>query len=292
MMSQPPETNGTPADTSVVYDIDPETIYIPPKKAADIGKRFATEYQSAEPFHYISIDNFLPGSVIEKVRMEAREIVERPPEFSSPQEHLKASYNPDDLPFFTRSVFSALNSQSFIRFLEEMTGISGLIPDPYFKGGGIHRTNNGGYLGIHADFNHHTQMSLERRLNVLIYLNPDWKAEYGGSFEIWTPDMEKQVASFAPIMNRMCCFSTSSTSMHGNPTPINHPDGTPRISIALYYYTATWTDSHVAHSTLFRPRPGTEDKVTRSQDRRRFMRKYTPPVLHSYVERAMRALRL
>jgi hypothetical protein len=135
-------------------------------------------------------------------------------------------------------------------------------------------------------------MNLERRLNVLIYLNPDWSEDFGGAFEIWTSDMEERVASFAPVMGRMCCFSTSSTSMHGNPEPVNHPDGKPRLSIALYYYTATWTDSHVAHSTLFRPRPGTVDVVTHREERRRIMRKFTPPVLHPFAERVMRKLRL
>lgn len=280
-------THMTPA-----YTLDPDTLYLDPKTSAEIGRSYAAQYQSGEPFHYIGIDNFLPREIIEKVREEALQVDQRPPEHSSAQEHLKASYNPDKLPLYTRAVFNALNSQSFIRFLEEMTGITGLISDPYYKGGGIHRTNNGGYLGIHADFNYHQQMKLERRLNLLIYLNPDWKPEYGGAFEIWTDDMEKQIASFPPIMNRMCCFSTSSTSMHGNPEPVNHPEGHPRMSIALYYYTATWSDSKVAHSTLFRPRKGSADVATKSEDRRRMARKYTPPVLHPFAEKVMYRLKL
>ena len=279
-------------ESKPAYPMDPRSLYLPPKEAAEQGKAYAEKYQSGQPYHYIGIDNFLPLDILEKVHAEALATDQKPPENSSPQEHLKASYNPDILPDYTRLVFNALNSQSFIRFLEEMTGISGLIADPYFKGGGIHRTNNGGYLGIHADFNHHKQMNLERRLNILIYLNPDWKAEYGGAFEIWTDDMKEQVASYAPIMGRMCCFSTSSTSMHGNPEPVNHPDGKPRMSIALYYYTATWTDSHIAHSTLFRPRPGASDQKTHRQDRLRTMRKYTPPVLQPATARLMSKLRL
>jgi len=275
-----------------VYAIDPDTLYLPPKDAAEIGVRFAAAYQSGKPYNHICIDNFLPISVAEKVRDQALSQGEKGPEHSSPQEYLKTSYNPDILPLFTRSVFNALNSQAFIRFLEEMTGIGGLIPDPYYKGGGIHRTNNGGYLGIHADFNHHKQMNLERRLNVLIYLNPGWKPEYGGAFEVWTDDMKERVAAFPPIMNRMCCFSTSSTSMHGNPEPVKHPDGDPRLSIALYYYTATWSDSRVAHTTLFRPRPGTADKAVKTEYRRLAMQKYTPPVLHHFLERVMRKIGL
>lgn len=278
--------------SEAIYQIDPESLYLDPKQAASIGKSFAEKYQSAEPFNYIGIDDFLPINIAEKVREEALAQGEKKPEHMSPQEHLKTSYNPDQLPLYTRAVFGALNSQSFIRFLEEMTGIPGLIPDPYYKGAGIHRTNNGGFLGVHADFNHHKQMDLERRLNVLIYLNPGWKPEYGGSFEIWTEDMKEQIATFPPVMNRMCCFSTSSTSMHGNPEPVNHPDGQPRLSIALYYYTATWSESRVAHSTLFRPRPGSGDKASRRNDRVRTMRKYTPPVLQPFGEKVMGKLGL
>lgn len=273
-----------------VFAIGPDNLYLPPKEAAEIGKQYAAEYQSGKPYHYICIDDFLPLSVAQKVREEALAQGEKGPEHSSPQEHLKTSYNPDILPLYTRAVFNALNSQSFVRFLEEMTGIEGLIPDPYYKGGGIHRTNTGGFLGIHADFNHHKQMNLERRLNVLIYLNPDWAPEYGGAFEVWSDDMKDRIAAFPPIMNRMCCFSTSSTSMHGNPEPVNNPNGAPRLSIALYYYTATWDDAHVAHTTLFRPRPGTTDKAAKGQHRRHAMRKFIPPVLHPFAEKVMRKI--
>ena len=275
-----------------VFPIDEETLFIDDKTAADIGKSFASQYQSGEPFHFIGIDNFLPISILNKVRDEAMSQYVPPAENSSRQEHLKASYNPDTLPLYTRAVFNVLNSKSFLRFLEEMTGIPNLIPDPYFNGAGIHRTENGGHLGIHADFNHHKQMNLERRLNILIYLNPDWQSEYGGSFEVWTEDMKRKVAEFTPIMNRMCCFSTSSTSMHGNPEPVNHPDGKPRLSIAMYYYTATWTESHVAHSTLFRVRPGSTDTATNRNNRLRSMRKYTPPVMHDFVAKVMKKLRI
>lgn len=282
--------DNSPQQKSGVYELDANLLYLSVAKAGEIGRRYANEYQSNKPYNYICIDNFLPHAVCQALREEALKLSEKAPEHSSPQEHLKAAYNPDTMSIYVRSVFGALNSLSFLSFLEEMTGIRGLIPDPYYKGGGIHRTNNGGYLGVHADFNHHKQMNLERRLNVLIYLNPDWKPEYGGAFEIWTDDMKEQVAVFTPVMNRMCCFSTSSTSMHGNPTPVNHPSGSPRISVALYYYTATWTESHVSHSTLFRPRPGSGDKINKTQNRIRIAHKYTPPVIHDFVARMIRRI--
>ncbi len=267
-----------------VYRMDPDSLNIDNSLAAEIGTSYAEQFQSAEPYHHICIDNFLPMNVAERVRQEALDMEEQAAQHSSAQEHLKTAYSPDILPLYSRSVITALNSQAFLRFLEGMTGIQHLIPDPYFLGAGIHRTNNGGYLGVHADFNMHKRMYLERRLNLLVYLNPDWKAEYGGSFEVWTSDMKTQVAQFPPIMNRMCCFATNSDSYHGNPEPVNHPNGDPRLSIALYYYTPTWDEGRVAHSTLFRPRPGTSDQAANKQHRRRMVQRVLPPILYDAVK--------
>lgn len=273
-----------------IYNLDPKKINIDVEESERAGKKLSKKYQSTSPFHYICIDDFLPLEILEKVREEALKAGEKSPENTSPQEHLKTSYNPDDLPLYTRAVFNALNSKAFLKFLESMTGIENLIPDPYYRGAGIHRTNTGGYLGIHADFNFHKQMYLERRLNVLIYLNPDWKPEYGGAFEVWTSDMKERIEQFSPIMNRMCCFSTSSVSYHGNPEPVNHPDGTPRLSIALYYYTATWQEDRVAHPTLFRPRPDSGDAASAQAHRRRIAQEILPPVIFRNIKGILRRL--
>lgn len=246
--------------TEPIFSFDPEHLTIDRKVAREIGSRYAETYQSAEPYHHVCIDNFLPMEIINQVRadIETMEGVESQ-SFEAAEEKLKTQYNPDRMPDYTRQLFNAFNSRPFIAFLEEMTGITGLIPDPYYNGAGIHKTLNGGFLNIHADFNVHSHMKVERRLNILIYLNPPWEEEWGGCFEVWDKPMEKKVASFAPTENRMVCFSTASDTWHGNPEPVNHPDGLPRQSIALYYYTATWDDTRVAHSTLFKPRPGSED---------------------------------
>ena len=81
---------------------------------------------------------------------------------------------------------------------------------------------------------------------MLFRSNKDWKEEYGGSFEVWNDDMTAKVAGFVPLFNRMCCFNTGSKTWHGNPEPVNHPNGEPRMSIALYYYTATWDSTRIA----------------------------------------------
>lgn len=264
---------------SVVFPIDPETLEISHQKAKEVGASIAENYQSKKPYHYTCIDNFLPLEILNRVRAEALEMGERPSENVSDNERLKTSFNPDRMPIYSKAVFHALNSRPFIQFLENMSGIKGLIPDPYYQGGGVHRTNTTGFLGVHADFNYHSIMKIERRLNLLIYLNPDWKEEYGGSFEVWTNDMKEKVEGFAPIMNRMCCFSTGDDTMHGNPEPVNHPNGDPRLSIALYYYTATWEDGRIAQSTVFKQRPGSKDAKSH-EETLRLVREFVPPILY------------
>lgn len=276
---------------TAAFPMDPKTLLIDTKLAKEIGASHAAAYQSAEPYHHICIDNFLPMDVIENVRKDLATLPDADRAFDAAEEKLKSQYNPDRLPDYSRHLFQAFNSRPFILLLEEMTGIKGLIPDPYFIGAGIHKTLNGGYLNIHADFNVHKQMRVERRLNVLIYLNPPWKEEWGGSFEVWDKPMQKKMASFAPTENRMVCFSTGSDTWHGNPEPVNHPDGLPRQSIALYYYTATWDDSRIEHTTLFKPRPGSNDaRMTGSQKFGVYAKELLPPVIYRNSMRVVRRL--
>src|SRR6056297_1464397 len=109
-MGASPKSNGEDIMSEAIYQIDPESLYLDPKQAASIGKSFAERYQSAEPFNYIGIDDFLPLAIAQKVREEALEQGEKKPENMSPQEHLKTSYNPDGLIF--SGFFSPCSSAS------------------------------------------------------------------------------------------------------------------------------------------------------------------------------------
>lgn len=266
-----------------VLNFEAETLLLPTDEARALGKQFHDAYAGAAPYPHICIDEFFPEEISSRVLTELEELPEAQHSYTRPQENLKANYSPERLPLYTRRVIQALNSRAFLIFLEEMTGITGLIPDPYYAGGGVHVVSNGGHLDIHADFNFHEKLGLERRLNVLVYLNRDWKPEWGGSFEIWDRDMTRKVESFTPLFNRMVCFSTGSDTWHGNPEPVNHPEGTSRKSIALYYYTATWTPQRRKHTTLFKPRPGTADTPDREIARRAFVEDIIPPIIYRRI---------
>jgi hypothetical protein len=150
----------------------------------------------------------------------------------------------------TRGFLDAMNGFETLLFLEALTGIEGLVPDPYFGGGGLHQIERGGFLKIHADFNVHPKLRLERRLNVLIYLNQDWREDYGGHLELWDADLTACHHRILPVFNRTVLFATSSTSFHGHPHPLACPPSMTRKSMSLYYYTAA-AATVPAHDTRF-----------------------------------------
>jgi hypothetical protein len=154
-----------------------------------------------------------------------------------------------------RGVADELCSPRFVQFLTDLTGIAGLIPDPGMDGGGLHQTLRGGHLNIHADFTaHHTNPTWARRVNILLYLNDEWRAEWGGQLELWERTMSRCEGKVTPAGNRMLVFTTSLDSFHGHPDGLTCPPDVARRSLALYYFTEEV--EAVRRSTNYRARPG------------------------------------
>ena len=161
-----------------------------------------------------------------------------------------------------RRVLMEFNSSLFITFLEKITGIEGLIPDPYFAEGSFTMSTNGGYLDIHADFSHHDKLKLERRVNVLIYLNENWKENFGGGLNLYDEDLNKKKTIF-PYGNSIAIFTTSDKSFHGFPEKIKCPKHIQRKSINLYYYTVP-TKVREVRKILFPEDPSFSHQPTKS----------------------------
>ena len=117
---------------NAICPIDPNQLTMETAAAKELGAKYGQSYQSGEPYHHICIDNFLPMEIIEGVRTDLANLPEAQRSFEAAEEKLKSQYNPDRLPQYSRNLFSAFNSRPFLLFLEEMTGIKGMIPDPYF----------------------------------------------------------------------------------------------------------------------------------------------------------------
>jgi 2OG-Fe(II) oxygenase superfamily len=135
-----------------------------------------------------------------------------------------------------RRMLIEMNSRSFLVFLEEVTGIKALIPDPYFEGGGIHSSGPGGILRPHTDFHIYPRLRLYRHLNALVYLNPGGRREFGGLLELYDDKSNRKVKEVVPEFGTLVVFRTDDRSVHGFSEPVRN--GHRRNSIATYYYTS------------------------------------------------------
>ena len=134
-------------------------------------------------------------------------------------------------------ILDALLTPEFVTFLEILTGITGLVPDPTHYWAGIHVSPPGSSQVLHRDFRLHPTTGLYHRVNVLVYLNSDWKEEYGGELEMWPPDRSACRQRVVPDAGRVVIFETTPTSFHGLPDPVRCPPGRARLSLASFYYT-------------------------------------------------------
>ncbi|MEN0003282.1 MAG: 2OG-Fe(II) oxygenase [Bacteroidota bacterium] len=214
-------------------------------------------YQDAHPFPYGQFDDFLEPWAAEQA-MNAFPKVEDQGwiHYIHVNEKKHGLNKMDRIPTFLQAVIRELNSPAFVKVLSELTGIPGLKADPSLEGGGLHQTQRGGFLNIHADFTVHPhKRNWRRRVNVLVYLNQDWEPNYKGELELWTRDMKECAAKISPVFNRCVIFNTDDDSYHGLPEPIQCPQDMTRKSVALYYFTEEDT-APKKRATNYRARPG------------------------------------
>ena len=267
----------------IIMTTTPNTIF-DARHLQALAREHRQTYATNHPFPHIVIDNFLPEDVAERILS-----IFPSPKGSKWEEYdrkheVKLQLSDDQrMDPYLREVLYQFNSSVVVNFLEELTGIDGLIPDPHFEGGGLHQIEPGGYLDVHVDFNFHHRLKLDRRLNLILYLNPDWKDEYNGHLELWNTDMTECVQRIAPVFNRCVVFSTTDFSYHGHPDVLRSPDGVTRKSLALYYYSngRPAEERSDAHSTVFQTRPGENStaKVSGSRRMKRTLKRFIPPVV-------------
>lgn len=268
--------------------------YLNAKYGSDLqilASRYKEIYENNEPFPNIYFENFFNTEMLDEVLEEFEDLDNGETlKYHTPNEVKLASKGESRFGTKTKAFVHFLNSEPFLQFLQKLTGIEEtLMPDPYFEGAGYHQTKPGGFLKIHADFNKHRVTKLDRRLNVLVYLNKDWKDEYGGHFELWDKEMTHCVKKVRPDFNTMAMFSTTDFSYHGLPNPLTCPPDRSRKSIALYFYTNGRPAHEInqgleEHTTLFKARKGDEIDAkmlvfNKKQTTKELIKDLTPPIL-------------
>jgi Rps23 Pro-64 3,4-dihydroxylase Tpa1-like proline 4-hydroxylase len=215
----------------------------------ELAKLCADKIRNAEinaqyfvsPYKHIVIDNFFDKCLADDC-LSSFPSIEGPEWEHANDEDIEVKYRTTwksefDIPENISDAVRILNSSLVLMAMAERLEIKKLIPDPYFTGGGLNVTCRGGLLDVHVDGNYHDATGLNRRLNAIVYLNPDWQESWGGEFGIYDESGTECLKKIPPIFNRLIIFDSHDYSFHGLPDPVNFPENEQRRSIILYYYT-------------------------------------------------------
>jgi 2OG-Fe(II) oxygenase superfamily len=246
----------------------------------DTIENLRASYQNAAPFPHLVLDNLFEASALDGVLSEIPPISDKY-FFHHDDEHqarlgLKSAVSLGKKGF---ELVSLLHSAAFLYLLSEITGIWGLLPDPYLQGGGYHVVASGGRFDIHIDRLTDYTLGLRRRLAFIIYLNHGWKAEYGGNLELWDKTGTQCERSVEPFFNRTIMFEVADKNYHGHPHPMTCPQDECRKSFMIYYHTVGQSTNIDMRSSVWAPSFYSNPKLRL----RRFVRDLTPPIISRYV---------
>lgn len=216
-------------------------------------------FADKKPFSYAIVDNFFPEELANQLATEFPDFHDTKwHEYKNKIEIKKVSNNWNIFPKSTYETFTYLNSAPFLDMVQELTGISTLFPDNGLNGGGWHIHANGGKLNPHLDYSLHPKLPYQRKINIIVYLQPNWQPRWGGHLGLYEHDADtkgpgKLIHEIEPIFNRAVFFDTTQNSWHGLCREVSTPDGICRKSMAVYYLTTPPKDVDQRGKALFAP---------------------------------------
>ncbi len=217
------------------------------------------EWNEAKPFKHVVVDNFFDDVTAMALAADFPNVTtEKGVFYNNPLEIKKAIGDWNQFPKDTYSVFQYMCSEEFLQKIRKITGIHNLVSDYGLHGGGYHMHPRGGKLNIHKDYSIHPKLNLERRINIIMYMTPDWQESWGGGLELWTHDEEKNLPKelckqVYNKFNRAVIFDTTQNSWHGLPVEINCPENVSRNSLAIYYLSEPRENIETHNRALFAP---------------------------------------
>ena len=250
----------------------------------DLALSLKNQYSFADPFPHIQIDNFFSDEYLNSILNEFPDLsnIKNSQNYKNQNEIKFANNDFKNFPEKIKVFFNFLNSEAFLNFLQILTSINEkLKSDEELNGGGLHEIKAGGLLKVHTDFSKHPSNDLDRRVNVLIYLNKNWKEKYRGCLELWDKEMKECKQKILPSFNKMVIFSTTDFSNHGHPDPIDCPSDVSRKSIALYYFSAGRPKEEIfdegkKNRTYFKSRLGFNNEIKEKKEYiKNFLRKFS-----------------
>lgn len=230
------------------------------KTAQHISNKFSdyqklnNEFVGTPPFPMIVLDDFLPTQIASAMATETHDIPSHKwTEFTRKKSHMQECTDMEVCPVARDGFVSYMHSQAGMKWLSNITGISDLIPDPYLVGAGYSRSFTGDHLGIHTDFNWNESLKLHRMLSMILYIEPDWKPEYGGDIVFKDFNNTQVVQKVSAKFNRCVIWRHHKRGFHGYPDPLTSPSDISRKTFRLFFYVsnATHNTQDLPHRSLY-----------------------------------------
>lgn len=214
-------------------------------------KDYAIDYSHGEPIPWIAFDDFLPEDVLKNIQDEIPKIPKHVwSEFTRNGSYMTECNNFKYAPY-TRELVLYLNSGEFLTWLENITGLKKLIPDPHLIGAGLMRCGQGHSLQLHTDFNWNEQLQLNRALSMILYVSREWQPEWEGNLEFWSFDRSKLLHKVTPKPNRLLIWNYDERFVHGHTAPILCPEDASRDGLRLFYFASNSTPLNNPHRSLY-----------------------------------------
>jgi hypothetical protein len=215
------------------------------------AKEYVVDYQHGTPVPWIALDNFLPDDLFQSIQNGIDEIPKHLwSEFTRNGSYMLECNNFKYSPNIRELVLN-LNSGEFLNWLEGITGLNKLVPDPHLIGAGLMRCFTGHSLKLHTDFNWNEQIHLNRALSIILYLSPEWDESWGGHLEFWDFKKTECLHRIEPKPNRLLIWNYHHQLIHGHPKPLTCPEGKSRDGLRLFYFTSNATPISTPHRSLY-----------------------------------------
>lgn len=200
----------------------------------DNKEQLRTDYLLAKPFPYLVIDNFCDAAKLEAMYNSIPRLTNKSRDYIFAHNKFeKANYKelgPLFLEYYTDLISDEMND--FLSFIANEE----VFVDPANHGGGLHQGQKNSFLDMHLDFNYHPlRTNWYRNMNLLLYLNKDWRPDYRGHLKLVDLRSGNKKELAVPF-NRMIIQQTRAYTLHGYDMT-NFPEGQYRTSIATYAYT-------------------------------------------------------
>lgn len=194
------------------------------------------QYDRHPYYGLINIPNFLPESIAEKCADELDNLPLEKGKHFTRKGSCMYEYNDLSMTPEQDKLVHALHSSEFIKWLEQITGVEKLIPDPHLIGAGYMKSFRGDTLQVHTDFNWVEEVHLHRAVSIIVYFNKEWQEEWGGCLNFYDFDNKDILSSIKPDWGNLLIWSYHNLIYHGYPNPITCPDNQSRKGMRLFYY--------------------------------------------------------